>query len=344
MTTSGAGGTTAPRYSPSSQRYLGQVAISVCAYQPGRTAQEIADPDDISEIRGRDGRLVWVDMVDPTDTDLERIASEFELHPLALEDAKKHGQRPKLEHYPTHAFVVAYSNAPAEVDIFLGRNWVVTVRDRNPAGQPWSLDGVRARFEQATPQETSAGFLLYVVLDELVDGYFALADEAEGHLEALEERLFAQDHPDDHKMRRELLAVRRDLLNFRRRVAPLREVLAALLRRQVQWLDDATIVHLQDVYDHVLRAIDRIDEQRELVGNVVEAQLALASNHMNRVMKTMTSWGAILLGSTLVAGIYGMNFEHMPELDWWLGYPFALSIMATITVVGYRVFKGKDWL
>ncbi len=320
------------------------MGISVCAYRPGRAVEEVPDPGDISELRGRDGRLVWVDMVDPTDADLECVASEFELHPLALEDAKKHGQRPKLEHYPTHAFVVAYSNAPAEVDVFLGRDWMVTVRDRNPAGEPWSLDGVRARFEQAKPEEANAGFLLYVVLDELVDGYFEVADQAEDHLEALEERLFGDNHPDDHSMQRELLAVRRDLLNFRRRVAPLREVLAALLRRHVEWIDDDAIVHLQDVYDHVLRAIDRIDEQRELVSNVVEAQLALASNHMNRVMKTMTSWGAILLGATLVAGIYGMNFEHMPELDWRLGYPFALSIMATITVVGYRVFKRRDWL
>ena len=320
------------------------MAISVCAYQPGQSAQEVPDPDDISQLRGRDGRLLWVDMVDPTNADLERVASEFDLHHLALEDARKHGQRPKLEHYPTHAFVVAYSNAPAEVDIFMGRDWLVTVRDRNPAGEPWSLDGARARFERAGPQNANVGFLLYVLLDELVDGYFQVVDEAEDQLEVLEERLFADDHPDQYTEQRELLGVRRDLLNFRRRVIPLREVMAALLRREVNWLDDATLVHLQDVYDHVLRAIDLIDEQRELLGNVVEAQLALASNHINRVMKTMTSWGAILLCSTLVAGIYGMNFEHMPELGWRLGYPFALGIMAAITIVGYWVFKRRDWL
>jgi magnesium transporter len=125
---------------------------------------------------------------------------------------------------------------------------------------------------------------------------------------------------------------------------PLRDVVQVLLRREADWVDDVTATHLQDVYDHVLRAADVVDSQRELMGNAVDAHLAIISNRVNEVMKRMTSWGAILLGSTLVAGIYGMNFEHMPELGWTLGYPFALGLMALITVVGYRYFKGKDWL
>jgi magnesium transporter len=320
------------------------MAISVCAYRPGQGAEEVPDPDLISDVKGRDGRLLWVDMVDPSEADLERVAAEFELHHLALEDATKHGQRPKLEHYPSHAFLVAYSGAPAEIDVFFGPDWLITVRDRNEAGELWSLDGARDRFERTRPENATVGFLLYVILDELVDGYFGVIDAAEDRIELLEERLFADEGPDQRTMQKSLLAERRDLLEFRRRVGPLREVVAALLRRDVSWIDDDTLVHLQDVYDHVLRATELLDEQRELLGNVMEAHLALASNHMNEVMKTMTSWGAILLGSTLVAGIYGMNFEHMPELDWRLGYPFALAIMATITLVGYRAFRRRDWL
>ncbi|MDP8976553.1 MAG: magnesium/cobalt transporter CorA [Actinomycetota bacterium] len=320
------------------------MAISVCAYRPGQGAEEVPDPGLISDFRGRDGRLLWVDMVDPSEADLERVAAEFELHHLALEDATKHGQRPKLEHYPTHAFLVAYSGAPAEIDVFFGPDWLITVRDRNEAGELWSLDGARDRFERTRPENATLGFLLYVVLDELVDSYFGVIDTAEDHIEVLEERLFADGGPQERQMQRDLLEERRDLLEFRRRVGPLREVLAALLRRDVSWIDDDTLVHLQDVYDHVLRATELLDEQRELLGNVMEAHLALASNHMNLVMKTMTSWGAILLGSTLVAGIYGMNFEHMPELGWKLGYPFALTIMALITVVGFRAFRRRDWL
>ncbi|MDQ3570576.1 MAG: magnesium/cobalt transporter CorA [Actinomycetota bacterium] len=320
------------------------VGISVCAYRPGHGTEEVADPDEISELRGRDDRLIWVDLLDPSDADLARIAAEFELHHLALEDAKKHGQRPKLERYPTHAFVVAYSGAPAEVDVFVGRDWLVTVRDRSEAGDPWSLDGARARFERTRPENVTVGFLLYVLLDELVDGYFAVVDQAEDRLEVLEERLFSDTSPSERAMQRDLFALRRELLEFRRRVVPLRQVVMALLHGEVSWLDDPTLVHLQDVYDHVLRATELLDEQRELLGNVVEAQLALASNHMNRVMKTMTSWGALLLGATLIAGIYGMNFEHMPEVDWRFGYPFALGIMAVSTILGYRAFKRRDWL
>jgi magnesium transporter len=321
------------------------VAFSVCAYQPGRAAEPVADPDLISEVRGRDGRLVWVDMVDPTDAELDLVGMEFELHSLAMEDAKKHGQRPKLEQYPTHAFLVAYSNPSAEVDLFVGPDWLVTVRDRDDAGEVWSLEGVRARFDRSRTDDCGVGFLLYVLLDEMVDGYFDVVDEAEERLEALEERIFDEEESgDERELQRELLTVRRQLLQFRRRVVPLREVVSALLRKEVPWVKEGTVVHLQDVYDHVLRATDLLDEQRELLGNVVEAQLALVSNRMNRVMKTMTSWGAILLGSTLVAGIYGMNFERMPELDWRFGYPFALGIMATITVVGYLLFKRRDWL
>src|SRR5207302_7412629 len=123
-----------------------------------------------------------------------------------------------------------------------------------------------------------------------------------------------------------LFDIRRSLLVFRRSVVPLREVISALLRREVPWIDDPTVIHLQDVYDHVLRAIDLVDGQRELMGNAVDAHLAIISNRMNEVMKKMTSWGAILLGSTLVAGIYGMNF-NIPELKWRYGYPYAIGLM-----------------
>ena len=316
--------------------------IAVRSYNEG-DVREVENPDDISDLVGREGRLLWVDLVDPTPDDFKCIADEFELHPLAMEDATKHGQRPKLERYPTHAFVVAYSKEHAEVDLFVGEHWLVSVRERNEDGEAWDIDGVRRRFERTKPEFATVGFLLYTILDELVDGYFAATDAIEDKLEHLEDDIFLAS-PAEHEMQRELFDVRRELLVFRRRVAPLREVVAALLRHEVPWIDDAALVQMQDVYDHVLRAMDQIDSQRELMGNAVDAHLAIMSNRMNEVMKKMTSWGAILLGATLVAGIYGMNFEHMPELGWRLGYPFALGIMAVITVLGYSYFKRRDWL
>jgi magnesium transporter len=204
---------------------------------------------------------------------------------------------------------------------------------------------VRARFERTKPNSATVGFLLYTILDELVDGYFDATDSSEDQLEALEESIFAAElNAPEHEIQEQLFDIRRELLVFRRRVVPLREVVGALLRREVSWIDDAALIHLQDVYDHVLRAIDLIDGQRELMGNAVDAHLAIISNRMNNVMKKMTSWGAILLGSALVASIYGMNFEHMPELKWLLGYPWALLLMLLSAVCPYLFFRWRGWL
>ena len=319
------------------------MTIAVRCYNDGGVKEEI-DPRDISELVHRNDRLIWVDLVDPTQDDLACIQNEFQLHPLAIEDAIKHNQRAKLEQYPTHAFVVAYSREQAEVDLFVGPDWLVSVRERSEAGEVWEIDPVRARFERTKPDNATVGFLLYTMLDELVDGYFTATDEGEDQLEEIEEAIFRGGAFAEHEVQQDLFAVRRRLLTFRRKVAPLREVVAALLRREVAWIDEAARVHMQDVYDHVLRVVDAIDSQRELLGNAVDAHLAITSNHMNHVMKKMTSWGAILLGSTLIAGIYGMNFRHMPELGWQLGYPFALGLMLLLTVVGYLFFKNRDWL
>ena len=316
--------------------------ISVDAYH-GEGVTHVDDPADISDWVAKDGCLVWVDVIEPDDDDLACIQEEFELHPLAIEDASKHGQRPKIEQYPTHAFVVAYSEERAEVDLFVGPNWLVMVRERSHDGRYCSVDNMKRRFER-TRDGTGVGFLLYTILDEIVDGYFDALDESEDVLEALEERIFADEQRDESSIQAEMFKIRRDLMLFRRLVVPLRDVLQVLLRREVPWIDDRTVLHVQDVYDHLLRTVDQLDSQRELLGNAVDAHLALMSNRMNSVMKRMTSWGAILLGSTLIAGIYGMNFEHMPELDWYLGYPLALGMMVILTAILHWYFSRKDWL
>jgi magnesium transporter len=288
--------------------------------------------------------LRWLDVVDATEEEFDRLRDEFKLHPLALEDAREHGQRTKLEQYPTHAFIVAKSKELAEVDLFVGETWLVSVRERNDEGSVCTLDDARSRFERTKPEPATVGFLLYTLLDDLVDGYFDATEAAEDKLETLEDKIFTEGLHDERDMQQRLFDIRRELLMFRRAVVPLREVIGALLRREVKWIDEEAVVHLQDVYDHVLRAIDQLDTQRELMGNAVDAHLAIISNRMNQVMKRMTSWGAILLLSTLIDGINGMNFRHMHELRWRYGYPFALSLMAVITIVGYRYFKKRDWL
>jgi magnesium transporter len=317
--------------------------ITVLDY--GRDGNEVVhDPSTISDLVGRQGHVLWVDVSDPSDDDFACIAAEFDLHHLAMEDARKHGQRPKLERYPTHAFVVAYSETLSEVDLFVGPDWLVTVRGTNEAGERWSPAAAQRRFERGRANGPTVGLLLYTILDDLVDGYFRAADVSEDELEALEDRIFGEELPDERRIQHDLFEVRRRLLLFRRAVVPLRDVVNNLLRGEVEWVDATALLLLQDVHDHVLRVIDLIDNQREMMGNAVDAHLAIISNHMNHVMKTMTSWGALLLGSTLIAGIYGMNFAHMPELDWRLGYPMALGMMATLTILGYLAFRRRDWL
>jgi magnesium transporter len=315
--------------------------IAVRSYQEDGSRE--VDPTQISALVNSNC-LLWVDVHKPSEADLECLQDEFDLHPLAMEDVRVHHQRPKLEKYPTHAFLVAYTADLQEVDLFIGPTWVISVRETDAAGHCWSLDDARARFERTHPREPDVGFLVYILLDHLVDGYFDATDAAEENLETLEDRIFGEQLHDERAVQQELFNIRRRLLLFRRAVVPLREVVGALLRKEVQWIDDDDVVLLQDVYDHVLRAIDLLDGQRELMGNAVDAHLAIISNRMNSVMKKMTSWGAILLGSTLVAGIYGMNFHHMPELSWEFGYEWALGLMIAITVLGYWYFRRKDWL
>ena len=310
---------------------------------PQGTVRDV-DPFDVSEEIRHPDQLVWVDVAAPQEADLTLLQDEFSLHPLAMEDVRERHQRPKLEHYPTHAFLVGYTAERREVDIFIGPTWLITVREDDTPEEKSFIEGARRRFERTRPEHATVGFLLYVVLDELVDGYFSRNDQVEEELENLENRIFAEGPIDERAVQQELFDVRRQLLLYRRMAVPTRDVLAALLRREVEWIDDNAVTHLQDVFDHVLRAIDAVDNHRELMGNAVDAHLAIISNRMNSVMKRMTSWGAILLGSTLVTGIYGMNFRHMPELGWMFGFWWAIGLMTFITVAGYMWFRARDWL
>jgi len=302
------------------------------------------DPAEIATIVERSGDLVWVDVHDPDEDDFACLSQEFGLHPLAVEDAREHGQRPKLEHYANHSFVVAYSREMAEVDLFIGPRWLVTVRERNPEGEVCHLHAIRSRFEREGTEPTTVGHLVYVVLDELVDGYLDRSDLIEDEVEGIEEQIMLDLVGSPGEIQRQLLTTRRQLLRFRKIVLPLRDVLARLHRGEIEAIDETAREQLQDVLDHASRVVDQLDQERELIANAVEAHQSLVANRMNLVMKRMTSWGALLLGSTLIAGIYGMNFDHMPELHWRYGYVWALGLMGAATLIGYRYFKRKGWL
>jgi magnesium transporter len=307
----------------------------------------------------------WIDVVDPTPAELEELAAQHGLAQRTFDEAHRRAIRPTMHRFPDHVYVVAFSGALAEIDMWAGDGWFVTVRRHDEAGKEWepTLAVERAR----RLESISSGMMLALVLEDLVDGYFDTTDALEDGLEVIEDRIFGGDVDvddvnaagatdpdaapittfpafDEADVQQALFAVRRELLRLRRAVMPLREVLQAVLRGEVEQITGDALVICRDTFDKLLRAVDLVDELRELVGNAVEAHLAVMSNQMNLVMKQLTAWGSIVFGATLIAGIYGMNFAHMPELDWRLGYPFALGLMAVMSVVLYRLFKRNNWL
>jgi magnesium transporter len=328
--------------------------IRAWLYRDKVEGHEDVPTDQLAEAIEPEKSMLWVDGVNPTDAELDSLTNQLQISHITAEDLHKGGQRTKLEHYREQfhvavhdCFLVEDRLVTREVDIVFADGWVLSVRQPghdpdNPA--PFELDPVTRRFEVERTNEAAndEGFLIWAFLDVIVDRYFDIADRFDDRLDAVEEIVFSATTGDD--IPREVFDFRRVMVHFRRIVAPLREVVAALLRREAPCIGDEAIVHLQDVYDHVLRATDWIETQRDLLAGLLEADLAVVSNRLNKVMKRMTSWGAILLGSTLIAGIYGMNFKDIPELDWRFGYPFALGLMLTLTIVLYTWFKRRDWL
>ena len=227
-----------------------------------------------------------------------------------------------------------------EVDLVVGAGWVLTVRHTIEHNNPVPIDEIMRRFElqfggKGKPEE---GFLLWAVFDVLIDRYFETTEAIDDRLDDIEEQVFGSDGQEG--VPEGMFALRRDLAEFRRTVAPMREVVDAISRKEVPFVCEEAIVFFRDVFDRTLRALDYIESERDLLTSLLEADLAVISNRMNDVMKKVTSWGAILLGATLIAGIYGMNFKHMPELGWSFGYPLALASMLGVMVVLYIVFKS----
>jgi magnesium transporter len=298
-------------------------------------------------------RRVWLDVVDPTDEELASLQAELGLHELAVEDSRTWGQRAKVDFYPGHLFLVAHGLeldaagelVDREVHLFSGdRSFLVTIR-REPR---FGFGAVRSRLI-ARPELASEGngYLLYLFLDEIADGYLDLVGRLEDLADDVEDDVAAQEDgaegEDYRRLANRIFRLRQTAVRFRRLAAPMREMVDMLI-------EDAAIVTLplapyyRDVLDHLIRTLELTDNVRELLTSARELQLAQASNRLNVVMKALSAWAAIILIPTLIAGVYGMNFRHMPELDWKLGYPFAIGTMAIAAYVLYRAFRKRDWL
>jgi magnesium transporter len=299
-----------------------------------------------------DGTIEWIDVVDPTPAELDEIRTRHGLGPQVFDEAFRHAARPTIHRYDDHAYLVVFSRDLTEIDVFLTPHVLVTVRHHDEGATEWRPDRAVERFRRSCNGRPTTAMLLLQMIDELIDGYLDRTDELENLVEDLEDRIFAASDPAGARrpqrsltvVQQELFGLRRELLQLRRVVMPLREVLLVVSRDDIDWIDAPALGMARELFDKVMRAVDVIDEQRELVGNAVDAHLAVMSNQMNAVMKQLTAWGSIVFGATLVAGIYGMNFEHMPELSWTLGYPMALTMMAGLSVALWKTFRRRDWL
>ncbi len=292
-----------------------------------REEQELTDVpvSDLSEVRGEPDTLVWADVVSGTPEELAEMGQEFDIHPVALEDCHhQRKQRPKVEEYPGHVLLVAYA---AMVSFH--------------AGKPIDAESV-ARRVKAHPElaREGAGFLLYVVLDELVDSFFPTLDGIGERVEDLEEAVFAGSSD----VQNQIFALRKDLIAVRRVAGPMRDAMIVLLRRDLGLFSREAQRYLQDIYDHLIRVVESVEDYQDLAAGALEANLTVASNRVNMVARNLTAYAAIFAVITMISGIYGMNFEHMPELGWRLGYAWALGLMAVGAGALWLYFKRKGWL
>ena len=319
-------------------------------YQDGRLEDKHLDPAEISDVLARPGALVWLDVEGPTEEAVATLGKEFGFHELALEDSVHPHQRPKIEQYGSYFFLVAYGVTLTdgeltkhEMSVFVGHNYLVTVR-KEPV---FDLASVIQRWDAHSElAKEGGGYLLYILLDEIVDGYFDALDQIEEETEGLEDRIFGEEGSPSARTETQnrIFSLKKELLYFRRAVVPLRDVLDVMQRRLVDVVTEPLEPYYRDVYDHVLRAADFVDGIRDILSSALEAYLAVVSNRLNVVMKHLTAYAAIILVPTLVAGIYGMNFHNIPELSWRYGYAYALGVMFASSAMLYWFFKRRDWL
>src|ERR1700683_1766476 len=304
---------------------------------------------DISEYLKDPAAVVWLDLRDPDREDLNVLSAEFGLHPVAVEDAVFLHERPKLDRYRSHLYLACYAVhldtdtgelAMSELGAFITPRALITVRKDD------GLDiGSIVGYWDASPHlaKYGVGFLLYGLLDHVVDGHFAAVQVLDDAIEGLEDRLFADDRKLDHEVQRRSFELRKSLVILRRVVLPMREVVNSLMRRDLRVVTEPLHPYYQDIYDHVLRATEWTESLRDLVTTILETNLTIQGNRMNIITKKVTSWAAIIAVPTLVTGVYGMNVPYPGFGQAW-GVGVAFLIMVVLAVVLYVAFRRNDWL
>lgn len=319
--------------------------INCVVYRDGRKLADIKI-EEISDYLQYPGCFVWVALRDPGADELEQMRVEFDLHPLAIEDANHGHQRPKIEEYGETLFAVIHlleaeqgEIAIGEVDIFVGHNFILSVRNRS--GQP--LVGVRERCEREPEVlRQGSGFVLYALIDDVVDHYFPVVDAIESELEEVEEHIFEQGAARLNIGR--LYDLKRRVTVVKHAVAPLLEAVGKLTSGRVPPVCANSRDYFRDVYDHLARINAQLDVLRDTIGTAIQVSLSSVTIEHGEVAKRLAAWAGIFAVATAFAGIWGMNFKAMPELEWEYGYPAALAIIASACGLLFFRFRRMGWL
>ncbi|HUR52296.1 MAG TPA: magnesium transporter CorA family protein [Mycobacteriales bacterium] len=318
------------------------------AYRGGQVVEEGFDVQNVSDHLAVEGTVVWLDLFAPDEADLSVLVEELGLHPLAVEDALHESQRPKLDRYEDHLFLSAYAvrfdTQTALLDVeqvsaFITTNALVTVR----RGDALPLTELLGRWDGAHDEGASGvAFLLHGLLDLLVDSHFAAVQDLDDQLDAIEETLF-DAKPRSRELQRRSFQVRKSLVLLRRVVLPMREVVNALLRRDLHVVDDTMQPYYQDVYDHVLRVSEWTESLRDLISTILETNLTLQGNRLNEVMRSLAAGAALLAVTTAVTGFYGQN---VPSPGYGDRSGFIVSTVLLVGITGglYLLLKKRGWL
>jgi len=308
---------------------------------------EIHKVDDISKVRKFLGKhpVVWLHIPEPKEKDTKALREIFGFHHLPLEDSIKFKQRPKFEDYDRHFFltinIIEYSRTVEsyQLGMFVGENYVVTLCEKD---SPY-IDEIFGRIESKNQRilANKTGFLCYLILDKVINNYFPLLDAVEEKLEGIEKEIIKKP---SKKTLRKIFRLRKNLLLMRKAVWPVREMVYELQIADMPKSEKKSSVYYRDLYDHITRVIDLMETYREMLTEALETYLSTISNNMNEVMKVLTIVASLMMVPTLISGIYGMNFRHIPELGWTYGYPFALSLMAFTMLAMLLYFRHRKWI
>ncbi len=321
--------------------------INCVAYQEGKKLSDVP-VEDISEYLKQPDAFVWVALRDPTEAEIAAMQDEFSLHELAIEDAARGHQRPKLEEYGESVFVVAHivemhkdELCVGQLAVFAGPNYVLSVRRDSKQG----FLGVRARAEREPHQlRKGAGFVLYALVDAVVDRYFPVVDMLESELESIEDQIFGQQGKQQRANVERLYELKRKAQQLRHAVVPLMDAVGRLYGGRVPSVVVETQEYFRDVHDHLVRIAGRLDAVRDTINTAIQVTLSMVAIEENDISKKLASYAAIFAVFTAFAGVWGMNFEFMPELKWKWGYPFALGTMVAVCGYLYWRFKKAGWI